>query len=169
MKKLSAAVAALICAAAFTVLAGCVKSDNRGQSGENNGIEQGYSISYAFTASAEVLEISDTSSMKDYMDALKEDGALAFEGSDDDYGYYITSVLGVSSKTVSSTANSYSGYDWAVYTTLTSLDGTIYSTDESTFNYNGVTLYKSSYGVSGLPCVEGHTYALVYEFTSMSW
>ena len=166
MKKLFALLIAIISCVAVFAFAGCT-TDEREQTTDK--IEQGYSICYAFTASNDIITITDSTSMKDYMDALKKAGRLSFEGSDGDYGYYITSVLGVSSVTVSSTANSYSGYDWTVYTTSTTIDGTIYSSDSETFTYNGITLYKAAYGVSGIPCVSGQTYALVYELSSMSW
>lgn len=123
-------------------------------------IDQGYSICYAFTAS------EDKPSMKDYLDKLKEEGAITFEGSDSRYGFYISSVLGVESKTVSSTADSFSGYGWTVYTTLREKVGVPYASDDSIFVYGGIVLYKGAYGVSGIPCVKGETYALVYELSS---
>lgn len=137
-------------------------------------IEQGYSVCYAFTADKEVLPLENTTSVKDYIDKLKADGKFAFEGAAGDYGYYITSVLDVGSVTVDSQYNAdgtgwYTGYDWVLYTTLTSIDGTVYSADDAAFVYNGITLYKASYGVSYLPCVEGQTYAFVYELSTMHW
>ena len=167
MKKLLTAIFTGFAIIALCAFAGCGDDDRSRQ--KHDEIEQKYSICYAFTASSDVLTITDSTTMKDYMDALKADGKLLFEGSDGDYGFYITSVLGIGSLTISSTANSYSGYDWAVYTTLTSIDGVIYSADDSTFVYDGITLYKASYGVSGLPCVDGESYALVYEYSEMSW
>lgn len=144
------------------------QSGNEGENEQNAAIENGHKIVYVFTADSEVMTMTEKSSMYDYMCALRDDGFLSFEGSDGDYGYYVTSVMGVTSKVVSSTANSYSGWDWAVYTTITELDGVIYSGDETTV-VDGVTLHKASYGVSGIPCIEGESYALVYEFSSMSW
>lgn len=131
-------------------------------------IENGHKIVYAFTADGDTMEITEKSSMYDYMCALKEDGVLSFEGTTSEYGFYITSVMGVTSVTVSSTPTSYTGWDWAVYTTVTMLDGVNYSGDEYT-TIDGVKLYKASYGVSGVPCIEGESYALVYELSSMSW
>lgn len=178
MKKFLATLLSALAVAALFAFAGCApEQEGDDPTPEHEGsdpavkaeIEQGYSISYAFTASTDVLELGDKTTVKDYMDALKEDGVLAFEGSVGDYGFFITSVLGVGSKAVSSTANSYSGYDWAVYTTLAEKDGVPYAAKDSTFVYEGITLYKASYGVSGVPCVEGETYALVYELSSMTW
>ena len=131
-------------------------------------IENGHKIVYAFTTDGDTMEITQKSSMYDYMCALKEDGALTFEGTMSEYGFYITSVMGVTSVTVSSTPTSYTGWDWAVYTTITELDGVSYSGEEYT-TIDGVKLYKASYGASGVPCVEGESYALVYELSSMSW
>ncbi len=164
MKKLSTILSAIAALIAGAMLCACAPEENGGTA-EQTEIEQGYSITYAFT----VPDGCTQTTMKDYMDVLKEQGALTFEGQDGDYGFYITSVLGISNKTVSSTLNSYSGYDWAVYTTLTEADGVPYASADDAFVYGGITLYKASYGVSGLPCAEGHTYALVYEYSSMTW
>ncbi|MDE6442730.1 MAG: hypothetical protein K2L12_08280 [Clostridia bacterium] len=168
MKKFLTSLLAILGVAVLFAFAGC-ETYEPGDPLEPMKIDQGYSISYAFTASSDVMTIGDKTSMKDYLDALKEDGVITFEGSESQYGFFITSVLGVSSKTVSSTANSYSGYDWTVYTTLREKDGVPYASDDSTFVYNGITLYKGAYGVSGIPCVEGETYALVYELSSSNW
>ena len=52
---------------------------------------------------------------------------------------------------------------WAVYTTLGTLDGTSYSDAQwGTWEYEGNTLASASYGVSGLPMIEGEYYALVW-------
>ncbi|MDE6868771.1 MAG: hypothetical protein K2J83_06505 [Clostridia bacterium] len=150
---------------AIVAFAGCA-DDPRGETSDK--IDNEYSICYAFTASDEVLEMDENTSLKDYMDALKEGGKLDFNGSESDYGFYVTEILGVGSVYVSSTENSYAGYDWYVYTTLTTLDGVIYSSDE-TFVFNGLTLYKSAYGVSGLPCVDGESYAFVYQYAETTW
>lgn len=163
MKKFLTSLSAVITVAVLFAFAGCTHPVQDRNPGEIPEIKQGYSICYAFTAS------SDKASMKDYLDALKADGVITFEGSDSQYGFYITSVLGVSSKTVSSTANSYTGYDWTVYTTLKEKDGVAYANDDETFVYDGIILYKGAYGVSGIPCVKGETYALVYELSSSNW
>ena len=166
MKKLLATLFAAVSVVAVCAFAGCKEDDRPATDGK---IEHEYSICYAFTATSDTMTITENSSVKDYMDALKEGGKLAFEGSNSDYGYFITSVMGVGSVTVSSTANSYAGYDWYVYTTVTTVDGVIYSDDGATFDYNGITLYKAAYGVSGIPCIAGETYALVYEYSSMTF
>ena len=162
MKKFLSTLIAVLAVAVLFAFAGC-ETREPGDPLEPLEIEQVYSICYAFTAS------EDKASMKDYLDKLKADGVITFEGSESQYGFYITSVLGVSSKTVSSTANSYTGYDWTVYTTLKEKDGVAYAQDDSTFVYGGITLYKGAYGVSGIPCVKGETYALVYELSSSNW
>ena len=162
MKKLTKLFAAFIAVCTLALgfaLVGCNGDDRGGTSGK---IDNGHAIVYAFTVE------TDEGSMLDFMNTLKTAGDLSFEGNDGEYGFYITSVLGVESKVVSSTANSYSGWDWAVYTTVTTVDGVTYSGTQS-FTYNGITFYKASYGVSGIPCVSGASYALVYEFSSMSW
>lgn len=144
-------------------------TDGGNSDGNHNAvINNGYSIIYAFTADSDVMEITSQSSMYDYMCALKEDGNLVFEGSESQYGFYITSVMGIGSKTVSSTDHFYSGWDWAVYSTLESVDGVIYG-EETILDFNGVQLHKGLYGVSGIPCIEGESYALVYEYSEMSF
>lgn len=164
LTKLFAAVIAVCTLALGLTLFGC----NNDQRGETSGkIENGHAIVYAFTVEDDVITVDD-GSMLDYMNALKAAGDLTFEGSNGDYGFFITSVLGIGSKAVSSTANSYSGWDWAVYTTVTTVEGVTYSGTQS-FDYNGVTFYKASYGVSGIPSISGESYALVYEFSSMNW
>lgn len=167
MKKLTRLFAAIVavCTLVFGLsLAACANDDRGEPSGK---IENGHSIVYAFTVDDQIKNVDD-GSMLDYMNALKDAGDLMFDGSDGGYGFYITSVMGVTSKPVTSTANSYSGWDWAVYTTVTTIGGVTYSGTQS-FSYNGITFYKASYGVSGIPCVTGESYALVYEFSSMSW
>ncbi len=159
----------LIAIAVFAAtLFGCA-DDTRPQS--SGTIEQGYSACYAFTATETEVAAAggEAATLKTYMDVLKADGKLAFEGEDGAYGYYIVSVLGMGSRTVHSDANSYSGYDWTIYTTLTTVDDVTYSSDETVFDYNGIRLYRAAYGVSGLPCIAGETYALVYEYSSMQW
>lgn len=170
-KKFLSVLLTLVVAACALPLFACA-ADTRAPA--NGKIEQGHSVCYAFTASKEVMEITATTSVKDYMEALKAEGKLAFEGENGDYGYYVKTILGLGSLTVDSKYNddgtgSYTGYDWMVYTTLTSIDGMVYSSDDATFVYNGITLYKAAYGVSGLPCIEGQTYAFVYERNSTSW
>ncbi|MDE7453770.1 MAG: hypothetical protein K2N22_05110 [Clostridia bacterium] len=165
MKKLLTVLLALCAAVAVCVFAGCA-DDPRGET--EGAVDGGYKICYAFTASDDVLNIGENTSLKDYMDALKAGGKLDFKGEDGDYGYYLTEILGVKSVFVSSTANSYAGYDWYVYTTLTTVDGVTYSSEQS-FVFDGVTLYKSAYGVSNLPCVKGESYALVFEYAETTW
>ncbi len=51
-----------------------------------------------------------------------------------------------------------------LYTDFTEADGVTYADSSyGTFDYNGRELACASYGVSYLPCVEGYSYALVYE------
>ena len=105
-----------------------------------------------------VIEASATGgSLEDAMSALKDAGKLTYEGSEGEYGFYLTSVNGY---TPDADNNEY----WAVYTTLGEYDGVEYSNSEyGTYDYNGKTLSSASYGVSGLPLVEGELYVLVVE------
>lgn len=105
-----------------------------------------------------VIEASATrGSLEEAMTVLKEAGELTYEGSDSEYGFYLTSVNGY---TPDADSNEY----WAVYTTLGEYDGVEYSNSEyGTYDYGGKTLASASYGVSGLPLVEGELYVLVVE------
>lgn len=106
---------------------------------------------------AVVVKANETSgSVYDLLSALREAGEIEFSGSEGDYGFFIESVN-------QKTADPASEY-WAVYTSLGELDGTVYSSDEfGTYEYDGKTLASASYGISGLPAVEGELYALVLE------
>ena len=152
MKKFTKIVAVILLALTMLLCTACVEYRRDNQPSK---IENEYSICYGFTPTNDTLAITDQTTVKDYMDALKEDGKLAFEGSEGDYGYFITSIMGIGSRFVSSTDNSYTGYDWMLYTTLTSIDGAIYSKDDSTFVCDGIVFYEGSYGVSNTPCIEG--------------
>lgn len=115
--------------------------------------------------------IKSTASVKDYMDALKSAGKLAFEGSDGAYGYYIKSVNGRREQVISSGENSREGYSWNLYLDFVKLDGddAIYASDYSAKELDGKTYYSASYGISGVPCVQGHTYILSYDYYNYSW
>lgn len=127
--------------------------------------------SYVFTASPSVTELTENTSVADYLNALKERGEITFEGYGGDYGYFITSVNGIESKTVESAMNSYKGYFWYLYLDFIRLEGdsAYYGSDQTVCRYKGTTLYQASYGISSIPCVKGHTYALVYVYEEMSW
>lgn len=115
------------------------------------------------------LEINGDTTLEDYIAALKDAGKLTYEGNKSDYGLFITSMDGKENKVVSSTANSSEGYSWTIYIDFLTLDGVIYAGDSEVCDYNGTTLYKASYGVSAIPCLEGHTYAFVYEYYNFTW
>lgn len=112
--------------------------------------------SVVFVADDDFTALTSATSVKDYMDALANNGELVFDGSDGEYGFYIESVYNTKAE-----GNAY----WAVYTDLVTIEGddAVYSNAEyGTFTYGNKTLNSASYGVSGLPCVDGYTYALVY-------
>ena len=118
-------------------------------------------------ASAAVLESSDGllvieaeadgGSLQDALNALSESGEISIEGTDGEYGLYITSVNG---RSADSAANEY----WAIYTTLGELDGVSYSSGEyGSFDYDGKTLSSALYGAGGLIMAKGELYALKLE------
>ncbi len=183
MKKIIATLIISLLAATFTLAActlGGTTANGGGQNETGDGntqqntaneggtVQNGHSIVYVFTADGNVTDIDENTTMYDYMCALKEDGDLVFEGENGDYGFFVNSVMGIGPKVVSSTPNFYSGWSWTVYTSITTLDGVIYS-EEASFTFDRVSLHRAIYGVSGLPCVEGESYALVYEYSEMSF
>ena len=117
--------------------------------------DEKYSV--VFTADDAVVIKANTTegSLEDALNALKDSNALDFTGSQSEYGLYIESVNG---KTADATKNEY----WAVYTTLTEIDGVSYSSAEyGTYDYDGTQCASASFGASGLPMVEGNLYAVV--------
>lgn len=143
--------AAMLCGA----LSGCAPNDAGG--------ERGFEVRLYESSQTQVLvrvmETEDGKSMYDALVALQADGRLTFDGSESTYGFYITSVNGIAA-----TNENY----WAVYTTLGTYEGVSYSDatwgtiEHSDALGNTYTLASASYGVSGLPLVEGELYALVW-------
>ena len=102
-----------------------------------------------------VIQANTTSgSMQDAMSKFKEEGKLTYEGSESEYGFYLTSVNGY---TPDASKNEF----WAVYTTLGEYGGVSYSSAEyGTYDYKGTSCASASYGITGLPMVEGYLYIL---------
>ena len=98
---------------------------------------------------------SDTDrSLYDALAFFATSGEITMDGSESEYGFYLTSLNG---------REATDEYYWAVYTTLGILDGVEYSNAAwGTWEYGGETLASASYGVSGLPLIEGELYALVW-------
>lgn len=98
---------------------------------------------------------SDTDrSLYDALAFFATSGEITMDGSESEYGFYLTSLNG---------REATDEYYWAVYTTLGILDGVEYSNAAwGIWEYGGETLASASYGVSGLPLVEGELYALVW-------
>ena len=105
-----------------------------------------------------VIEAQSTGgSLEEAMRSLQESGLLTYDGSESEYGFYLTSVNGY---TADESQNEY----WAVYTTLGEYEGAEYSNSEyGTYDYNGKTCASASYGISGLVMVEGEIYVLTVE------
>ena len=102
-----------------------------------------------------VIQANTTSgSMQDAMAKFKETGEITYEGSESEYGFYLTSVNGY---TPDASKNEF----WAVYTTLGEYEGIPYSSAEyGIYDYKGASCASASYGISGLPMVEGYLYIL---------
>ena len=143
--------AAMLCGA----LSGCAPND----AGGDRGFEVRLYESSQTQVLVRVMETEDGKSMYDALVALQADGRLTFDGSESTYGFYITSVNGIAA-----TNENY----WVVYTTLGTYEGVSYSDatwgtiEHSDAPGNTYTLASASYGVSGLPLVEGELYALVW-------
>ena len=131
--------------------------------------EIGDSSSIVIVPDSATLTIDESTTLEDYIAALKDAGKLTFEGSKGDFGLFITSMDGRENEVVSSTAHSSEGYSWTLYIDFLTLDGVFYAGDGEICDYNGTTLYKASYGISAIPCLEGHTYAFVYEYYNFTW
>lgn len=163
MKKLTKIFAAIIgvCTLALCfALFGCNKNGGGLDLGDGTGnyIARQTETEIVFVGTTEVLKEHDEYSLFDYMTALKMKNQLTFDGSNGQYGYFISSVNGNDA-----TGSSY----WAVYISFKTLDGdnAVYAGGEYSTEYafEDITLYSANYGVSGIPYVSGATYALVLE------
>ncbi|MDE7379617.1 MAG: hypothetical protein K2N14_01070 [Clostridia bacterium] len=163
MKKLTKFFAAIVAVCTLALgfsLFGC--NQNGGGldlgNGTGNYIAKQTDTEVVFVGTTDVLKEHDEYSLFDYMTALKTKKQLDFKGDNGQYGYFITSVNGKEA-----TGNSY----WAVYISFKTLDGdeTVYAGGEysTEYTYETTTLYSANYGVSGIPYVNGATYALVLE------
>ena len=145
-------IAGAACAALMCIMAACAPSANIGQARAQLLASDETRVVVSVTAGDE------TKSLYDVLSDFAQRGEISMEGSTSEYGFYITSVNGTASD---------AEHFWAVYTTLGTYDGVSYSDAQyGTWEYEGRELASASYGVSGLPLVEGELYALV--FTSIS-
>lgn len=143
---------------AFTACSG----DDAASSGSGNGsanvgdnAQSGVSASLDISGKRVVIKASSTGgSLEDTMSFFKGIGMLSYEGAEGDYGFYLTSV---NDYTPDAENNEY----WAIYTTLGEYEGVEYSNSEyGTYDYNGKTCASASYGISGIPMVEGEIYII---------
>ncbi|MBO5045857.1 MAG: hypothetical protein J6C93_03200 [Clostridia bacterium] len=101
-----------------------------------------------------VVEAKNTvegASLFDAMEYFKDRGEIAYEGYTGDYGFYFTSVGDKELK---------DGEFWAIYTSLTQLDGVAYSDSAFSVVYEGVDCGSALFGVEGLPLIEGAVYII---------
>lgn len=144
--------------AAVAALMGCVCALAACAPSEKGEVQAELVISDETHVVIEVTAGDPAYSLYDVLTLFVENGEIRMEGSESEYGFYITSVNGTQADT-----ESY----WAVYTTLGTMDGVRYSDPTyGTWSYEGRELASASYGVSGLPLVTGEVYALV--FTSLA-
>lgn len=102
-----------------------------------------------------VIEAIDTGgSLEDALKELKADGKLEYDGSTSEYGFYLNSINGY---VPDASKNEF----WAIYTTLGEYEDVSYSSVEfGVYEYNGKICASASYGISGMPLVEGEIYVL---------
>ena len=133
---------------------GSVNNDN-GSANVGGDTSSGISASLDISGNQVVIKASSTGgSLEDAMSWFKGIGKLSYEGEEGDYGFYLTSV---NSYTPDAENNEY----WAIYTTLGEYEGVEYSNSEyGTYDYNGKTCASASYGISGIPMVEGEIYII---------
>ncbi|MBR1983827.1 MAG: hypothetical protein IKA12_03980 [Clostridia bacterium] len=106
-----------------------------------------------FTADGAKYEITETTTLNDYMNALELDGKLSFTTSSSIYGMFITSVNGVK--------NGIGGNPcWMVYTDDPDFSDTSDWGTEITID--GKTYKSTTLGISGVIVKSGMTYVLSY-------
>lgn len=160
MKKLlTLIVTAILCAAAFSAAA-CLDGGT-GEGGDVVKAEIGGNPAIVLKAESGAFTYGGNASLADYLKVLKDNGKLTFEASDSQYGLYLTSLDGKDN--VNNTDNT--GYSWMLYLDFKNLEGddSVYATDNFSVTYGDTVFYTSNNGISGTPCVEGHTYVFVYE------
>ena len=105
-----------------------------------------------------------TVSVYDALVSLQNKGEITFDGYVNNYGFTVTEMNGTKQ------ADDWSAY-WSVYTTLGEYEGITYATEgyedyitgewvDATYTYDGVKYLYASYGVSGIPVVQGYSYML---------
>ena len=147
--KILALLSSLICLFAIFAFAGC--AGKRIEKGTLDGKD---------CIIINVDTVEKDMSFADYMQVLKDEGKLKYEGEVGAYGLFLTSLNGVENV---STDNGYKGTSWMLYIDFDVLDDVIYADSDTYYEYNGKKLYSSMNGASGTPCLEGHTYVWVYE------
>ena len=108
--------------AAVAALMGCVCALAACAPSEKGEVQAELVISDETHVVIEVTAGDPAYSLYDVLASFAENGEISMEGSESEYGFYITSVNGTQADT-----ESY----WAVYTTLETMDGVRYSADPS--------------------------------------
>lgn len=98
--------------------------------------------------------IATGGSIEDALKELKSDGEIDYEGSTSEFGFYLNSINGYVPDV---SKNEF----WAIYTTLGEYEGVSYSNVEfGVYEYDGKECASASYGISGMPLVEGEIYII---------
>lgn len=169
-KVLALSLAILTAVSAVSALASCGK-DNTSTGTSASAPEKDYKVEVSneelviFTVTTDVMDVKESTSMYDYMVKLQELELMTFTGETSEYGFTVKSVNGTTTKF---TENDY----WSVYCDFKTLEGdeAIYASEGYEWEgvmygtpktYGDKTYYSANFGVSGLPAVVGHSYALV--------
>lgn len=150
MKKFLAGLLTLVSLFALVCFASCDDTKNPDDLTSSAKVIKNDEKTFAFTASSDA---DGTKFVYDYLVSFQDNGVMTFSASSSEYGYYIESVNGT-------TADSSKEY-WALYTSVTTVDGVAYSTTEyGSYEIEGKKLGSANYGVSSLPVFAGETYVL---------
>lgn len=139
-KKISVTAVAAVALCAALAFAGCETNVNNGGKGDVVAIDNGF----LFVATEDVMDISPTTTLKDYMEIMAENGGIVYE----EASGMITLINGLAPT---------DGNYWFIYTTLEGY----FNETWGTITYEGETIASATLGYSDLPCVEGETYAFV--------
>lgn len=98
--------------------------------------------------------IATGGSLEDALKELKSDGKIDYESSTSEYGAFLNSINGY---VPDASKNEFC----AIYTTLGEYEGVSYSNVEfGVYEYDGKTCASASYGISGIPLVDGEIYVI---------
>lgn len=148
MKKTIKLIAVLCITALLFSFSACGNSGSDGGSSSSSGEQNSVVVNdVVIIVSGDLLEITDKTTLLDYMNALKKDGELEFEVS----GGMITSINGIANPADYSSC-------WMLYTS----DDTQANTAWGTIKYTGGVYSSAVLGAEALVIKEGYVYIWSY-------